>query len=183
MYQKLNLHFKNLDISRLKGDPQHKYGNPQTKYSTFSLPDWEYFLSLHSGKIKFDIRPHYAYYAEVKGDHYLYPHIDPGSTISLNYYITSANATTSFYKEKENLKYLTTTEELDENNSHMVVKAYNDFSKLDQIGYFTPLPGEAYLMRVDVLHAVSQPEGVRSILTWRWHTHTFEEILESIHIL
>lgn len=183
MFQKLNLNFTNLDVARLKGVELHRYGNPQTKYSTYDLVDWNYFLSLHNGKIKFDIRPHYAYYAEVKGDHYLYPHIDPGSTVALNYYISSANATTSFYKEKEQLDYLRTTEELDEKNSYMVVKAYNDFEKLDLLGSFTPLPGEAYLMRVDILHSVSKPEGVRSILTWRWHTHSFEEILESIHIL
>lgn len=183
MYQKINLHFDSLDASRLKGELLQRYGNTQTKLSNFSLSDWEYFLSLHNGKIKFAIRPHYAYYAEVQGDHYLYPHIDPETTVALNYYINTANSTTTFYKEKVDIEYLKGPEELDEKNSHLIVKAYNDFSKLEEIGSFTAESGEAYLMRVDVLHSVSQPQGVRSMLSWRWHTHSFEEILESITLL
>lgn len=180
MFQKINLNFKDADVPRLKGELHQKYGNPETKLSNFLLSDWNYFLSLHNGKIKFAIRPHFAYYTEIEGDHYLYPHIDPATTVALNAYINSANSTTTFYKEKEDIKYKLGNQELDEDDDTLIVKAFNDFSKLEEVGSFTAQSGEAYLMRVDILHSVSKPEGVRSMITYRWHTHSFEEILNSI---
>lgn len=184
MFQKINLNFDDLELSKIKGELQQRWGPSKAKYTVYTFADWEYFYSLHHGKINFGIRPHYAYYAEVTGDSYLWPHIDPATTCKLNYYVQTGNCTTTFYKEKDNVNLLDGPEETDaEKNSQFIVKASNDFENLDEIGSFLALPGEAYLIRVDLLHSVSQPQGVRNMISWVWHTHTFEEILESIQIL
>lgn len=183
MYTKLNLHLPELDISRLKGTKLQSYGNPETKTTNYLIKDLEYFYSLHPGRLRFGIRPDYAYYITVAGTDMLWPHIDPDTSCALNYYINPADATTSFYQEKPQLQYFTQQDYDVPDLKHLVVKGSNDLDNFDLIGSFRPEAYSCYLMRVDIWHSVSRPNGLRTMLSWRWNTASYSDVLDSIHIL
>jgi hypothetical protein len=104
MFKKINFKFDNLDIERIKGEQAERYGIPTCHLTHFIIKDFDYFKSLHAGKIKFHIMPSFAFYTTVKGETGLPPHIDTGVTAALNCYIEAGDTTTTFYSKKDNTK-------------------------------------------------------------------------------
>ena len=183
---KLNYTLKDIDVSRLKGDLAEKYGPKSTKLSHYRIKDFEYFITLHKNKIKFNIMPAVAWYTEIIGTEEIPPHIDPIDTVALNYYIETAECTTSFYTPLLTAEYKTTEQEFDggTQTDEYTVRAVYDLSNLKFEGAFTAQPHEAYLLRPDILHSVTNPNSNRrSFISYRWRTGDFDQILNSIEIL
>jgi len=183
---KLNYSLGDIDVSRLKGDLAEKYGPKNTKLSHYRINDFEYFINLHRNKIKFNILPMVAWYTEIFGTEEIPPHIDPIDTVALNYYIETAGCTTSFYTPLPTAKYKTTGQEFDGGiqTDEYTVRAVYDLNNLKFEGAFTAQPHEAYLLRPDILHSVSNPNSnCRSFISYRWRIGDFNQILNSIEIL
>jgi len=185
-FRKLNYDLGDIDISRLKGDPKEKYGPSHTKLTNYAIKDFDYFMSLHKGKIKFAVMPAVAWYTEIEGTAPVNPHIDPLNAAALNYYIQTGDCTTTFYSEPEGtkLEYATSQQEFNEQDLDRTVKGILDPGLLDTIGQFTANTNDAYLMRTDILHSVSTPSTVRKFISYRWnHPYSFDQILSGITIL
>ena len=183
MYHQFNIQFPQLDCNRLQGQQLQTYGNLATKTTNYLIRDWSYFLGLHEGRLHFHILPDYAYFITVQGTDMLWPHIDPDTTCALNFYIDPAGATTSFYRELPGLTYHTQQDLAVPDHEHLVVKGSNDLSHFELLGSFTAEPYSAYLMRVDMWHSVSRPQGVRSMLSWRWNHADYDSVLNSIQVI
>jgi hypothetical protein len=185
-FYKLNFKLENIDTLRIKGNLTEKYGPANTKLSHYSIKDFDYFLSLHKNKIKFNIMPAVVWYTEIIGTEEIPPHIDPIDTVALNYYIETANCTTSFYTPLPTAEYKTTGQEFDggTQTDEYTVRAVYDLNNLKFESTFTAQPHEAYLLRPDILHSVSNPNSNRrSFISYRWCTGDFNQILNSIEIL
>lgn len=185
MFNKINFKFDNLDIERIKGEQAERYGIPTCHLTHFMIKDFDYFKSLHAGKIKFHIMPSFAYYTLVEGITGLPPHIDNGTTAALNCYIEAGNTTTTFYAKNDKTKMYQVNGELfddGEKKTHPITGTV-DIKNLDIVGEFTANDGDSYLIRVDMLHGITAPQGVRSMISYRWYdNYSFQEILDSIEI-
>ena len=187
MFQKINLNLGQLDLVRLKGEPMEKYGPKLAKLTNHTIKDFDYFMELHKGKVEFAVMPSCAWYTEIEGTGSINPHIDPLDVLALNYYIQTGNCTTTFYEVPagSNLNFVTGRQEFDEQDSTRTVKGILDPGLLNVIGEFTAAPGDAYLMRTDILHSVSTPNAVRKFISYRWsgNQYSFDQVLAGITLL
>ena len=188
MFKKINFKFDNLDIERIKGEQAERYGIPTCYLTHFSIKDFDYFKSLHAGKIKFHIMPSFAFYTTIKGETGLPPHIDTGTSIALNCNIEAGNTTTTFYSKGDNAEMQQVDGELENTDLQVPIIGSLDFKNLDVIGEFKANDGDSYLIRVDMLHGVTAPVGVRSMISYRWYdkiygvSYSFQDILDSIEL-
>ena len=78
--------------------------------------------------------------------------------------------------------------EIDWKDLHVPITGTLDFKNLDVIGEFKANDNESYLIRVDLLHSVTAPVGVRSMISYRWYDksygfdYSFQDIIDSIEI-
>ena len=188
MFKKIDFTFENLDIARLKGEQAEKYGLPTCYLTHFMIKDFDYFRSLHAGKIKFNIMPRFAYYTEIQGTSGLPPHTDTGAMCALNCYIQAGDTTTTFYAKNDKTKMYAVDGEIDWKDLHVPITGTLDFKNLDVIGEFKANDNESYLIRVDLLHSVTAPVGVRSMISYRWYDksygfdYSFQDIIDSIEL-
>jgi len=190
MFKKINFKFDNLDIERIKGEQAERYGISTCHLTHFSIKDFDYFKSLHFGKIKFHIMPSFAYYTVIQGETGLPPHIDTGTCVALNCYIEAGNTTTTFYSKRDNTEMNQIKgKNLKENTDFQPpIPGTLDFENLDVLGEFTANDGDSYLIRVDILHGVTAPVGIRSMISYRWYdkingvNYSFQDILDSIEL-
>lgn len=183
MFRKINLNLGEIDISRIKGTPTEKYGPATIKLTHHTIRDMSYFIGLHAGKIKFAIMPDVVWYTEIEGTGMVPPHIDPMDTAALNYYIQTGSCTTTFYEPLASAEYATTQQEFNVDDVDRTVKAVMDVSKLLVKGSFTAENNDAYLMRPDLLHSVSEPLATRKFLSYRWTGAAYDQVLNGITIL
>jgi hypothetical protein len=133
------------------------------------------FLNLQKKNI-FTIEPTFIQYCEFTGPGLVTPHIDRGSTVALNFYLEPQGGKTVFYK---------TNLSCDINSSFHGDKSklsyVTDLSTLTEIGSFVANPFDVYLLDVNILHGIEKiNELPRTMITFRWFNHTYEEILSSL---
>jgi hypothetical protein len=178
-YKKLNFTLPELDLDQIKGDLSNRY---EPNFCIYKIKNENYLNEILSKKISFGIQPRTCL-IEVS-DHISNPHIDGVDKVSLNYYLNTGGAITSFYKEKnETISPIGTvmSENLEGISFDIGVKdwRHEDLLMVDQ---FTAKNGDAYILDVDVIHDVTMPVGIRRYISWRWSVD-YDTALRSIEIL
>lgn len=180
MFQKLNLKLEKLDISKLQGHCIEEYGDT---YKGFEIKDKIYLNSICINKLKFHIPPSHVHLAVISHDG-AGPHTDP-SKVSLNYYLNSDNAVTSFYQAKSEYENFKDIQTIILPNGNKREFYYYDLSHVTYVSSFKSEKDTAYLLHTHSIHLVkkSNPYIDRVFLKWLWLDNDFEEVLNSIEIL
>ena len=163
-----------LDLSSLKGKEVNSYvglGDGMLRY--YLSADYTEIFSKFPQFTK--IQPKIRLIAEIDGSGSIGPHVDHGPNVVLNWYFKSNQATTLFYRKKEDsVPFKAEGED--------TANLYNN-SDIELIDSFTAKDGDVYLLDVSKVHAVSSPKpGNRLFLSYSWENYTFDEILESIRL-
>jgi hypothetical protein len=177
MFTKLPLIFNTVDVDwhQFKSDfCFQKYYSPARQGGSYFyiIKDYASFKELLK-KDLFGIKPDIISYCEFTGPGLVYPHRDEGTFVALNFYIDTDDGITIFYKETE--KIIDT----------MYSKKLN-FSKTDkdliEISRFKANKNDCYLLDVSCIHGIKKTtKNARSMITARWRTHNFNNILDSLN--
>jgi len=174
LFAKLDLPKISVDVERIRGDLHTNYGN-HVKISYYKIKDLEYLKTIFTKEIC-KIPPSTMFYADIVGSGRLWPHRDHNVSCCINWYFDPNNATTVFYKEKENSSpWLYPGKE--------TANIY-EFQDVRPVGNFKAEPFESYLLNVSEIHAVfNPPPGVRRFLTWQWRPAdaSYQEVLENLN--
>ncbi len=103
-------------------------------------------------------RPLFSCSYLVANYHDIPPHIDNGIQVSINYYVVTADATTSFYRQRQPGAAV---ERLDNNDPESAAGLYRR-QDLDVVGSFTAGPHEVWALDVTQPHDVVGPAGLGS---------------------
>lgn len=141
----------------------------------YEIADVDKILSLHTRKFC-KIEPTYVIFSKITGKTHglLDPHKDHGPRVSLNYYIEAGEDKTVFYELKDTSM---------SGNNYPGKKEANIFKveQLDRIEEFVAESNTSYLLNVSKIHSVEKvTDNQRIFLTYAWHDHSYEEVLESL---
>ena len=186
MFSKINFKLEDINLDRLKGESFEQYRSYSSTLTSYKILDLDYFISLHKNKIKLQIIPSGVFLIEISGEGDVWPHIDPITTVTLNYYIFPENATTIFYKEKsKNSSYFASNQEIKNSTQTENVGAVAyEFDQVEEYCSFTAQPDEAYLISTSTIHSVKRSNhSTRKFIAYKWSEYSFDEIKDSIIIL
>jgi len=160
-----------LDLEQLKGKPEKQYEGLDTgSLQYYQLNDLNVLGNIPMFST---IKPDYVLIAEINGSGSIGPHIDHGPQVVLNWYKQSNQASTMFYRAKENSTPFTAENEEE-------AKLYHN-KDLELYDCFTAQDNDIYLLDVSKVHAVSSPKpGSRLFLSFSWKDSSYEEILDNI---
>jgi hypothetical protein len=183
MFAKLNLHFSEVCINRIKGD---FYENHHDKFVMYDPKDLDYINNFIQDKVKFNILPSKIGYFEICGPGSP-PHTDGYVGCSLNFILDAADCVTLFWKiRNKNYKLVDNFKITNEPGKQTTETKGYKYEDLEFVSMFKAETGEAWLLDVREIHSVSKPffEHDRKILTFRWDpVYSFQEVLDSIKIL
>ncbi len=100
-------------------------------------------------------RPLFSCSYLVANHHDIPPHIDNGIQVSINYYVVTADATTSFYRLRQPGAAV---ERLDNNDADTAAGLYQR-QDLDVVASFSAQPHEVWALDVTQVHDVVSPAG------------------------
>jgi hypothetical protein len=171
LYKKIDTKFNNIDFSELIGQVNFKYKDSFSESRI--LKSCSEMIELLSDKIKFSISPDQVSMTEVK-----YPgmtiHTDTWN-VSLNYYLSIANGSTTFYKLKEG-----STDIIAPRSTYNI----DNFIFLDK---FNPNKNDLYLFNSSVPHSISVPlsEENRQLFRFIWNDPSIniDDIYNSIELI
>jgi hypothetical protein len=183
MFKKLDNSFLNLELdwkSFITEDIFTEYYSKKRGGGSFfyTLPcSKKEFLNLQKKNI-FTIEPTFIQYCEFTGPGLVTPHVDRGSTVALNFYLKPQGDRTIFYE---------TTLDCDSSTGYHGDKSklsyVTDLSTLREIGSFIAAPLDVYLLDVNKLHGIEKVNDLpRTMITFRWFKHSYEEILSSLSL-
>jgi len=163
MFKKLELSIDKLDLKKLVGEESYR----PTGAVEFEIKDRTYLYDKIKNHINFKIKPDYELVGIIKYPG-TFPHTDYWN-VSLNYYISTNNESTMFWKNKDN--------KITRNDT-----AYIFDSNLIEIGSFLAKKNEFYLLDTKIIHSIKVEKNtdIRFILRFVWNNNSFEEILNSI---
>lgn len=161
---------QDIDIFKLRGEKITSYGkNPEISY--YLIKDQAYFKTLFPELCK--IPPSYIFYAEIIGAGNLWPHRDHNVSCCINFYFTSNDSTTYFYKETGDAwKY----------PGKSTANIY-EFTDVEFLYKFKANENDTYLLNVSEIHSVTNPPpGIRRFITWQWtpETASYSEVLANL---
>lgn len=176
MFKKIEQDFLKPEFSdwwKLKGDQVlSKYDSSGTKLEYFNISDLNFFRSIHTKRF-FTIPPDRVSIATITGTGILFPHKDHGFKTVLNYYISADGDTTIFYSPKENAVPYEYPGKEEKNVYHL--------DQVEEIGRFSAVTGDAYLLDISQIHAVTKhSESTRFFINYLWSKASFEEIAEDL---
>jgi len=178
MFAKLRLEFKEPpNFERLKGEIVTRYGrDPRPVLTYYRLGDEEYLNSIMPDHVPWkDLPPLQVQLAEIE-DHYgghLLPHIDHNISACANYYITTNDAVTHFYRLKEGGEGFVYP-------GREVANIF-PFDQVERISRFKSNDNDLYLLDVSNIHSVEIPRpGVRKFITWQWIGVPYEKIAKTL---
>lgn len=131
------------------------------------------FLMLH--RSIFTIFPTSIAFCEFTGSGLVTPHRDKSDCVAMNLYLNTDDATTIFYNE------------VNADGTYHVVRDYKPYttslSSLVETGRFVAQTNDLYLLNVTEIHGIQKTTATpRTMLTYRWRNHKFNEILNSLKI-
>lgn len=174
LFAKLDMPKVPMDVDKIKGNLHTDYGD-RVKISYYLIKDVKHLKTLFAKEIC-KIPPATMFYADIMGSGRLWPHRDHNVSCCINYYFAPNNATTVFFKEKENsAPWLYPGKE--------TANIY-EFKDVRAVGNFKAAPFDAYLLNVSEIHAVfNPPPGARRFLTWQWRPDdaTYQQVLENLN--
>jgi len=177
MYQKIEQNF--LKTNNIKWDyfrsnlEMSRYDCYGTSIVYSQLDHSHEFKLIHLRKF-FTIMPTRVYFTEIIGDGLLYPHIDHNTKVVLNFYITSDNSKTIFYKLKNDETQPFKYKDKETENIYQP-------DDLIEIGSFHSNAGDAYLLDVSKIHAVQKTNNTtRQFISYQWQYHDYETILDDL---
>lgn len=100
------------------------------------------------------------------------PHVDPGRNTTINFYVTTSNCVTKFFKFKTPADQ---REQWKKSREALLLK------DLEFVESFVAQPGDAYLLDISTPHSVvaTKPNSNRTMVCLS-STHTFSEVLEML---
>lgn len=181
MFQRLSFNLQDIDINRLRGHFLEAYGPTFTQYAVL---DEEYLNSMLSTRVRFHIPPNMLCFTEITDVGAPDPHTDSSMT-ALNYYITTSNCTTVFWRSV-NPDNRTMIPRVSDDDPLGVSTTYTyDVRDLRVQGSFVAKNHEAYLLNTHQIHSVrkSRTSPHRCMIRWLWYQIPYEQVLKSIEIL
>jgi len=176
MYTKLTQDFLKKDFNdweTLKGSNLlNSYDSFNTRLEYFDISNLDFFKSIHCKKI-FRIRPDRVRFSKITGKGILYPHRDHDTTTALNYYISTSNDPTIFYKQNADAKAYT----------YPGKKQANIFNSNDlvEIGRFNANSNDVYLLNVSEIHSVKKSDlKPRLFISYLWNSASYDDVLNDI---
>ena len=164
----------NLDLANLKGPMTKSYiglSDGKLQYNMFNDLRIQNSLPMFS-----TIKPSSILVAEIDGSGSLGPHRDHGFQAVINYYKISNNATTLFYKQRDNAKPFIAPGE-----TKAQLYTSDDVEIVDS---FTAKDHDVYLLDVSQIHAVSSPKrGSRLFLSYGFMDNSYQELLETLRFV
>jgi hypothetical protein len=176
MYTKLTQDFLKKDFNdweSLRGDNLlNSYDSFTTRLEYFNISNLDLFRSIHCKRI-FTIRPDRVRFSRITGKGILYPHKDHDTTAVLNYYISTSDDPTIFYKQNEGAKAF----------SYPGRKQENIFNPDDlvEIGRFNASSNDVYLLNVSEIHSVEKSDlEPRLFISYLWNSASYDDVLNDI---
>lgn len=101
------------------------------------------------------------------------PHVDPGRLATINFYVTTGNCTTKFFKFKDPG---VTPSKWRESNVALLLK------DLELVESFVAQPGDAYILDVTIPHSVvaPTPDADRTMVCLSSNIHSYETVVEML---
>ena len=174
MFSKISNSFLNVsaDWYQFKSDViiAHYYSKARKGGSTFySIKNPEVFKKQILKNI-FKIPPTNCFFAEFTGSNLVTPHIDGGGDkVALNLYLDAVTGDeTICYEPAIGAKPYPGSQSYDINN-------------LTELSRFTAKQYDTYLLDVSKIHGIQKySDSVRSMITFRWKQHSYQNILDSL---
>lgn len=170
LFKKINVNMPtDFDSFKLKGEKQISYGG---SLSYYHIKDREYFSNIFPSLCK--IPPATIFYVEIIGN--IKPHRDHNVSCCINYYFTSNNSTTYFYKHIENTAPWVFP-------GKKTANIYASAS-VECVDKFKSDDNETYLLNVSEIHSVNtKSSGVRRFITWQWTPSqaSYQDILDNLN--
>jgi hypothetical protein len=181
--KKVNLILPNIDMSKIVGgELREGYGK---SFRSYHIVDLNYFNSIVSTRVKFNIPPDNINYTEVINISSS-PHTDVAKGVALNYYLETARCITIFWEKKNPSIEAKMMPQLLDNGEWTESSAVEyEYSNLKRAAHFNANANEGWLLDIGKIHSIMKPDAssVRTFFRWIWEDREFDEILNSIEIL
>jgi hypothetical protein len=176
MYAKLTQDFLKKEFNdweSLKGDNLiSSYDSSTTRVEYYNISNLDLLKSIHCKNI-FTILPYSVRFSRIVGKGILQPHKDHNTTAVLNYYISTSNDPTIFYKQNAGASAF-----------HYPGKKQKNVFSLDnlvEVDRFNAGSHEAYLLNVSEIHSVVKSDSEpRLLISYLWNNVSYDEVLNDI---